>query len=46
MFLLSQHNIGAREGPKQVQNTRSWGKNFWLCLKSTELKGQNSGKAV
>ena len=46
VFLLSQHNIGAREGPKQVQNTRSWGKNFWLCLKSTELKGQNSGKAV
>ena len=45
-MFLSQHNIGAGEGLKQVQNTRSWGKNFWLCLKSTELERQNSGKAV
>ena len=46
LFLLLQCNIEAGEGPKQVQNTRSWGNNFWLCLKSAELERQSSGKAV
>ena len=46
LFLLLQYNIGAGEGPKQVQNTRIWGKNFWLCLKSAELERHNSGKAL
>ena len=41
-----QCNIEAGEGPTQVQNTRSWGNNFWLCLKSAELERQSSGKAV
>ena len=46
LFLLLQCNIWTGEGPKQIQNTRSWGKNFWLCLKCAELERQSSGKAV
>lgn len=42
LFLPLLHNPGA--GESLVQNTRIWGIDFWLCLKSTELDGQNSGK--
>lgn len=39
LFLPLLHNPGAAEG--LVQNTRIWEKDFWLCLKSTELDGEN-----
>ena len=42
LFLPLLHNPGDGEG--LVQNTKIWEKDFWLCLKSTELDGQNSGK--
>ena len=44
LFLPLLYNPGA--GESLLQNTKIWEKDFWLCLKSTELDGQNSGKII
>ena len=44
LFLPLLYNPGA--GESLLQNTKIWEKDFWLCLKSTELDRQNSGKAI
>lgn len=44
LFLPLLYNPGA--GESLVQNTRIWERDFWLCLKPTELDRQNSGKTI